>query len=178
MRIAPRERLVLIFFGVLAAFGGLLVLREAGALPTTLRWFTGLLLLVTGIVVAWVAFLPCPHRRPKAIALLATERLSLFPLVLVGFAVLWTGLGSGAVALPFRVLLGVVAGGLTLILVASIATGTRLLPDLVGEARLRQLDRRHTASVAAAAAPPSPVLRSEPTVRARPESRSDVYDEG
>jgi hypothetical protein len=166
MRIAPRERLLLVIFGLLSALGGLLVLREAGVLPATLRWFTGLLLLVTGIVVVWVAFLPSPSQRPPAFVLLATERLSLFPLVLVGLAVLWTGLSSGALALAFRIALGLVAGTLTLILVASIATGTRLLPDLVGEARLRQRQ---------GVAPPGTPLPARPEP---PPPASETYDEG
>jgi hypothetical protein len=167
MRIAQRERLLLVIFGLLSALGGLLVLREAGVLPATLRWFTGLLLLVTGIVVVWVAFLPSPSERPPAFILLATERLSLFPLVLVGLAVLWTGLSSGALALGLRIALGLVAGTLTVLLMASIATGTRLLPDLVGEARLRQRQ-----AAAPPGAPPAP--RPDPL----PAPASETYDEG
>ena len=132
MRIAPRERLLLVVFGLLAGVGGALVLLEADALPSTLGWFTGLLLLVTGILVIWAAFLPSTTKPPPVQVLLTTERLSLIPLVLVCVAVLWTGLSNDSVPLGLQIPFALVAGVVIVVFAAAAITGTRLLPDPLG----------------------------------------------
>ena len=132
MRIAPRERLLLVVFGLLAGVGGALVLLEADALPSTLGWFTGLLLLVTGILVIWAAFLPSTTTPPPVQVLLTTERLSLIPLLMVCVAVLWTGLSNDSVPLGLQIPFGLVAGIVIVVFAAAAITGTRLLPDPLG----------------------------------------------
>jgi hypothetical protein len=132
MRIAPRERLLLVVFGLLSGLGGVLVLLQADALPASLSWFTGLLLVVTGIMVIWAAFLPNTTKPPPVQTLLASERLSLVPLVLVCVAVLWTGLSNDSVPFVLQIPFGLIAGLVIVVFAASVITGSRLLPDPLG----------------------------------------------
>ena len=171
MRIAPRERLLLVVFGLLSGLGGLLVISEADALPTSLVWFTGLLLLITGALVIWAAFLPSTTKPPPVQVLLATERLSLIPLVLVCVAVLWTGVTNDAVPLGLQIPFALIAGVVIVVFAAAAITGTRLLPDPLGPADEGRGGR-----------PPSPAAAPEALATVdHVEERSDppsVYLEG
>jgi hypothetical protein len=89
-------------------------------------------LLVTGALVVWAAFLPSTTKPPPVQVLLATERLSLVPLVLVCVGVFWTGVTNDAVPLVLQVPFALVAGTVIVIFAAAIITGTRLLPDPLG----------------------------------------------
>jgi len=171
MRIAPRERLLLVVLGLLSGLGGLLVIREADALPTSLVWFTCLLLLVTGALVIWAAFLPSTTNPPPVQVLLTTERLSLIPLVLVCVAVLWTGVTNDAVPLGLQIPFALVAGVVIVVFAAAAITGTRLLPDPLGPD-----DEERGERPASKAAEPEP-LATVDHVEERP-AQPSVYLEG
>ena len=146
------------------------MLLEADALPSTLGWFTGLLLLVTGILVIWAAFLPSTTTPPPVQVLLTTERLSLIPLLMVCVAVLWTGLSNDSVPLGLQIPFGLVAGIVIVVFAAAAITGTRLLPDPLG----------HEEDVGARPAPRVVLPETVATVE-RLEDRRDapsVYVEG